>query len=254
MNRPFSIITEEQAKHYFPDGKIPSGIVVSEYIHADGEEKSMTSLAKRFVLDHGYVELLEQMGDDWTPASAARESRGQGLKGKEADTTLLKTMLQQGHTSPFEFVRFRFRVKLPIFVARQWIRHRTASVNERSMRLDSGGFEFYIPNRWNTPGGDNEVDTVTRGNLQDYYAKAVGLYESLVTSGVPREQARIVLPVAVYTQWQWSLDLHNLLHFLKLRTAPAAQAEIREYARTIMSILEERIPVIMDIWRGPRCT
>jgi thymidylate synthase (FAD) len=217
------------------------------------------------VLDHGYIELLDQMGDDWTPVKAARLSFNNGLKGEEADTKLLRFLMKNKHTSPFEQVMMTWEVQLPIFVAREWVRHRTAKLNEFSMRyaeaskLGEGEIKFYFPNSWRSQHPTNkqasgiELDARTQWEADKVYAAAVWqtirAYDDLLSLGVSREMARFVLPVSVYTKMVWTNDLHNTLHFLDLRDSDAAQDEIHQYATAMRTIMEEKLPVIMSIWR-----
>ncbi len=211
------------------------------------------------VLDKGHVKLLDMMGDDMTPVRAARVSYDDELKGIEQDTKLLKFLLTNRHTSPFEQVILTWEMKMPIFVARQIVRHRTASLNEVSQRyteLDPP--EFYIPEEFrhqdtvNKQGSTNEWindGDFMRTEMEAQYKEAHSLYRLMINYGVAREQARIVLPLATYTKWIWTNDLHNTLHFLSLRMDEHAQWETRQYANAMFDIMEQKLPIIMGIWK-----
>lgn len=221
------------------------------------------------VLDHGYVELVGILGDDWTPVKAARASFNQELKGEKDDTRLLRYLLQHGHTSPFEMVEMQWEVKAPIFVARQWVRHRTANWNEFSMRYAGPEkiaygeeIEYYTPDTFLEQHENNRQASGGPIENQDWayreYALAteyaIGRYNNLIKGGVTREQARNILPVSVYTKWIWKNDLHNTLHFLDLRLGEGAQPEIREYAQAMVTIMEAHLPVIMGLWKENHAT
>ncbi len=191
---------------------------------------------------------------------AARVSYGKGTKTVREDEKLIRYLLEHEHWSPFEMVEFKFHVKAPLFVARQWFRHRTASVNEISARYSVIENEFYVPDKWrrqdtkNRQGSADELDHLTNAYATDAYTEALEhayqAYESLLSAGVAREMARMVLPQSVYTQFYWKQDLRNLLHFLKLRLAPEAQWEIRQYARAILEIVRPLVPVTIQAWEG----
>ncbi len=211
------------------------------------------------VLEKGFVRLVDAMGDDRRIAQAARVSYGEGTKTVREDAALIDYLMRHRHTSPLEMVEFTFHVKAPIFVARQWFRHRTASVNEISARYSVLKDEFYEP----APGelrAQSEVNKqVGEGRLpaaeaeraaallakteRDVYAR----YQELLELGVAREQARSVLPVGIYTEFYWKQDLHNLLHFLRLRLDHHAQEEIRAYARALATFVKARVP---QVWRS----
>jgi thymidylate synthase (FAD) len=221
------------------------------------------------VLDHGYVELIGLLGDDWTPVRAARASFDSELKGEKADTKLLRYLMEHNHTSPFEMVELQWQVKAPIFVARQWVRHRTANWNEFSMRyadperISDEGIDYYVPDKFFKQAEDNrqassDEEVITeKGYSPDYYYRlaneqALSIYRSLIDRGVTREQARNVLPLSVYTKWIWKNDLHNTLHFLNLRLGEGAQPEIRQYAQAMVDIMKVHLPVIMELWEERR--
>ncbi len=202
------------------------------------------------VLDQGFVRLVEQMGSDAAIVRAARVSYGAGTKTVREDAALIDYLMRHRHTSPFEMVEFTFHVRAPIFIARQWFRHRTASYNEISGRYSVLQERFYRPAAWrnqdevNRQGSkgafkDPEADHL----LKEAYKKAYEAYQRLLEKGIAREEARIVLPLGLYTEFYFKQDLHNLFHFLKLRLAEDAQFEIREYAKAIAAIVRERVPL-----------
>lgn len=208
------------------------------------------------------IRLLDMMGDDWTPVEAARISYDQGLKGEAADTKLTTYLLKNRHTTPFEMVDMVWEVKLPIFVARQWVRHRTASINEESKRYTEAKDEFWVPkklraqdtkNRQGSEGVVSDLHQVLAvGMIEEHNKAAYDLYKYLLDIGTSREMARTVLPLSTYTHWIWKNDLHNTLHFLDLRTDPHAQEEIRLFAEVMVTIMTERLPVIMGVWNDLR--
>lgn len=220
------------------------------------------------VLDHGYVELIDQMGNMYRVLEAARMSTtGEISKGDVKDKALIRYLFTQGHTSPFEMVKFTFRLKMPIFVARQWIRHRTASLNEASARYKEFEWEVYQPDRWRAQDPDNKqsseglvsdwVDSRVNNMTERAFDSAQDAYAVAIEQGVAREQARIVMPVAQYTELMWSTDLHNLMHFLEVRNHPHAQQEIRAYAQAIETILNSltddyTVSWVMDIFNEVR--
>lgn len=217
------------------------------------------------VHDHGLVALVDVMPRlvpegktaDFAIVQAARVSYGQGTKQVNEDRGLIRYLARHRHTTPFEMVEFKFHHVMPIFVARQWIRHRTANVNEYSARYSVVKDRFYRPSlenvrrqsTGNRQGGDEPIDALTAREFLDYLERAESLYadyEKLVEKGVSRELARIALPVSVYTEWYWKIDLHNLLHFLSLRMDPHAQAEIRDYACAMFELIKPIVPVAAE--------
>jgi thymidylate synthase (FAD) len=202
------------------------------------------------VHEHGYVALLEVMGSDETIVDAARISYDR--RGKSEDRGLIRYLLRHRHTSPFEMGVMRFEVKMPIFVARQWIRHRTASLNEMSARYTELPNEMFVPEVVTMQSPDNKQgreaailsdndllkQIVWSANSSAYYS-----YENLLDAGVSREIARGVLPVNIYTKFVWKMDLHNLMHFLDLRLDPHAQKEIRDYAEVIEKLVALYFPI-----------
>lgn len=268
-------------------------------------------LGKEFpVLDHGFIRVIDYMGGDAAVVQAARVSYGTGTKKVTQDRGLIRYLMRHRHTTPFEMCEIKFHVKLPIFVARQWIRHRTASVNEYSARYSILDKEFYVPDRAyieaaiahekhtkqvtkahevgqqilfdeeldrppieataaqstsNKQGretllGEDEATDVLK-TISRTSSSAYSTYTRLLNeeqredpsrAGIARELARIVLPTNYYTQWYWKTNLHNLLHFLALRADSHAQAEIREYAHVICSIVEKWVPHTWEAFKDYR--
>jgi len=213
-------------------------------------------LEKEFpVLDKGFVRLVDYMGSDARIVQAARVSYGEGTKSFREDKGLIDYLLRHQHTSPFEQVNFTFHCKMPIFVARQWVRHRTAKLNEISGRYSVMKDEFYVPQSDDVAFQSNDnkqgrsadevpgqvkqsvLDRLSRGQRGAYEE-----YEALLESGVARELARINLPLSLYTEWYWSIDLHNLFHFLALRLDEHAQLEIRRYAEVMLDMTRAVVP------------
>ncbi len=210
------------------------------------------------VLDHGFIRVIDYMGDDSAIVQAARVSYGKGTKAVQNDEGLIRYLMRHWHSTPFEMCEIKLHVKLPVFVARQWIRHRTANVNEYSARYSVLDREFYIPapehlaaqstinnqGRGETLEGE-EADRVLR-LLQDDAMRAYDHYEEMLSQdgqkGLARELARMNLPANVYTQWYWKVDLHNLFHFLRLRADAHAQYEIRAYADAICEVVKDWVP------------
>ncbi len=210
------------------------------------------------VLDHGFVRVVDYMGDDSSIVQAARVSYGRGTKSVQNDEGLIRYLMRHWHSTPFEMCSVKLHVKLPVFVARQWIRHRTASVNEYSARYSILDREFYIPAREalaaqsavNNQGrgetlGDDEAARVLDW-LREDATQAYDHYEAMISQegqqGLARELARMNLPMNVYTQWYWKTDLHNLFNFIRLRADPHAQYEIRVYADAIGAIVRDWVP------------
>ncbi len=217
-------------------------------------------LDKEFkLLDHGFVRLVDYMGSDDAIVQAARVSYGGGTKKVSQDRGLIRYLMKHKHTSPFEMVELKFHIKLPIFVARQWIRHRTANVNEVSGRYSVMKEEFYRPepkdigfqSKDNKQGRTDESvgDELRERFLEhsetsqkDQYSN----YEQLVEAGLARELARINLPLSLYTEWYWKIDLHNLFHFLRLRLDRHAQKEIRVYADVMADMVRTICPLAYE--------
>ena len=208
------------------------------------------------VLDKGFVRLVDYLGSDARIVQSARVSYGEGTKTFREDKGLIDYLLRNQHTSPFEQVSLTFHCKMPIFVARQWIRHRTAKLNEISGRYSVMKDEFYVPgdeaiafqSTDNKQGrSDEEVPAEVKAKVRDLLEKGQRQsfveYEALLEEGVARELARINLPLSLYTEWYWTMDLHNLFHFLALWLDAHAQLEIRKYAEVILDITRAVAPV-----------
>ncbi len=228
------------------------------------------------LLDHGFVRVVDYMGDDNAVVQAARVSYGKGTKRVSEDRGLINYLMRHRHTTPFEMAEIKYHVKLPIFVARQWIRHRTANVNEYSARYSILDNEFYIPapeqlaaqSAQNRQGRDavltgdeaKEVFKLLRDDSENNYAH----YEYMLNEGpdgepkdpgrkgLARELARMNLSLNFYTQWYWKTNLHNLLHFLSLRADPHAQYEIRVYADAMLDTLKRWVPLTHDAFMDYR--
>ena len=215
--------------------------------------------------DHGLVALLDVMPRlvpvgktaDFAIVQAARVSYGQGTKQVNEDRGLIRYLARHRHTTPFEMIEFKFHHVMPIFVARQWIRHRTANVNEYSARYSVVRDRFYRPSienvrkqsAANRQGGEEPIDELTAREFCDYLDKVEAHYEDyqkLIDKGVARELVRIGLPVNVYTEWYWKIDLHNLFHFLSLRMDAHAQQEIRDYANAMYALVKPIVPIAAE--------
>ncbi len=203
------------------------------------------------VLDKGFVRLVDFMGGDQRAVESARVTFGSESKGEEKDRKLVEYLLAHAHHSPFEHSVFQFHVKLPIFVARQWMRHRMASYNEVSARYTEVREEFYIPAEFRVQDKINRQGSVKSGTLDNHqllgiYEKSLdasyAAYRSLLENGVAREMARMVLPVAQYTQFHWTVNARSLMNFLSLRMDAHAQMEIQEYAKAVAEIFKARMP------------
>jgi thymidylate synthase (FAD) len=219
------------------------------------------------VLDRGFVRVIDYMGDDGAIVQAARVSYGRGTKKVSDDRGLINYLIRMRHTSPFEMCEVKLHVKLPIFVARQWIRHRTANINEYSARYSVLEDEFYVPapehvasqassnrqgrDRALDPAEAKAVQDTIRANAERAYADYLALLNQHESgealdpgrAGLARELARIVLPLNTYTEWYWKTDLHNLLHFIALRADPHAQYEIRAYALVLLDVVRRWTPL-----------
>jgi len=210
------------------------------------------------VLDHGFVRVVDYMGDDAAICQAARVSYGKGTKSVQNDEGLIRYLMRHWHSTPFEMCEVKLHIKLPVFVARQWIRHRTANVNEYSARYSILDREFYIPAPEHI-AAQSSVNNQGRGEaltgeeavrvldiLKSDSTRSYDNYQSMISDdgqqGLARELARMNLPANIYTQWYWKVDLHNLLHFLRLRADAHAQYEIRVYADSMCSIVADWVP------------
>jgi thymidylate synthase (FAD) len=210
----------------------------------------------RPVLDHGFVRLDAAMADDLSVVNAARVSFARHKDAMEAsDEGLIRFLMRDRHGTPFEHNSFRFHIRCPIFVAREWFRHRIGSFNEFSMRYAKATDDFYVPapedvrSQVGKPGAytfetvDPELAESTRETLESVYRTAYAAYEELVEAGVAREIARCVLPVGAYTEFFWTVNARALMNFVSLRAADTAQREIRRYAEAVESFLAEKMPV-----------
>jgi thymidylate synthase (FAD) len=228
------------------------------------------------VLDHGFVRVIDYMGDDAAIVQAARVSYGRGTKRVQEDAGLIRYLMRHRHSTPFEMCEIKYHVKLPIFVARQWIRHRTANVNEYSARYSILDREFYIPEPRHL-AAQSTVNRQGRGEIltgddaarvldilrddamrtYDHYAEMLNEDETGAARdpdrpGLARELARMNLTLNTYTQWYWKTDLHNLLHFLSLRAEAHAQYEIRVYADEMLRTVEAWVPLACQAFRDYR--
>jgi thymidylate synthase (FAD) len=211
------------------------------------------------VLDHGFIRVIDYMGDDAAIVQAARVSYGAGTKHVQNDEGLIRYLMRHWHSTPFEMCEVKLHVKLPVFVARQWIRHRTANVNEYSARYSILDREFYIPAPEQL-AAQSTVNNQGRGEvltgeeaarvldlLKSDANRAYDHYEAMLSQdgqqGLARELARMNLPANIYTQWYWKVDLHNLFHFLRLRADAHAQYEIRVYAEAIAACVKDWVPL-----------
>ena len=213
------------------------------------------------VLDHGFVSLVDYMGDDESIEHAARVSYGYGTRKRSATRGLIRYLRRHLHTTPSEMVEFKFHCAMPMFVARQWVRHRTASINEYSARYSLMPLLFYSPDAENfslqssanNQGREEDAaperlyeDAIRR--WEEVRAQASRAYSWMVEEDVARELARIDLPLSTYTQWYWKIDLHNLLHFLTLRVDDHAQWEIQEFGRVMAGMLKRVAPMSFEAW------
>jgi len=217
------------------------------------------------VHDHGLVALCDVMPRlapvgktaDFAIVQAARVSYGQGTRQVSEDRGLIRYLARHRHTTPFEMVEFKFHHVMPIFVARQWVRHRTANVNEYSARYSVVADRFYHPgaenvrrqSTLNRQGGDEPINEATAGEFCAYLDRIEEQYkeyEGFLKQGVAREMARIALPLSVYTEWYWKCDLHNIFHFLSLRMDKHAQQEIRDYAWAMFALVRDIVPIAAE--------
>ncbi len=222
------------------------------------------------VLDHGFVRVIDYMGTDSAIVQAARVSYGKGTKKVNEDAGLINYLVRHRHTTPLEMCEIKFHIKLPMFVARQWIRHRTANVNEYSARYSILDKEFYVPkmehlaaqSKQNHQGRGDVLEGAEAAQVLEWLkndsAQAYEHYEQMLNmdaagnvldenrKGLARELARMNLPVNFYTQWYWKVDLHNLLHFLSLRADSHAQYEIRVYAEAMLDLVKKWVPITYE--------
>ncbi len=210
------------------------------------------------VLDKGFVRVIDYMGDDNAIVQAARISYGQGTKHVNQDKALIRYLMRNRHTSPFEMCEIKLHFKLPLFVAQQWLRHRTAHINAYSGRYSEMPDEFYYPNKdvlqmqstSNKQGRDGKLSESIKDeilqNMQNDSEMCYETYQKFLNLGVTRELARNNLTFNIYTSWYWKIDVHNLLHFLRLRCDSHAQYEIRQYANQIKEILKIWMPITYE--------
>lgn len=225
---------------------------------------SMPQLSECFARHGLHPEPMVTAPGDKRIVDAARNSiAGQEVKAISDDRKLIRYLYWNGHTTPFEFVKFTFHVRLPIFCARQWIRHRTGSFNEESARYGKLASDFYVPSverllaggqaKQNKQGSaaapfDQLIAKNLREDIERASENSYRMYEHLLESGVARELARMVLPTHIYTQWYWTTDLHNLMNFLRLRLHLHAQWEMQQYAKAIWPMAKALAPIAMEAW------
>lgn len=243
-------------KNSLPERIIPETTIGTLRPISEGAEKWLHRPIK--CLDHGFVSLVDYMGNDDSIVQSARVSYGRGTKRALEDRGLIRYLRRHAHTTPSEMVEFRFHCKMPIFVARQWVRHRTANINEYSGRYSEMVDEFYVPeptvlmkqsvsNRQGrgealTPAEQKKVLKLLKEDYKNQYSH----YKEFLDIGLARELARIGLSVANYTQWYWKIDLHNLMHFLRLRMDNHAQYEIRVFADAMARIIKDAVPLSFE--------
>jgi len=210
-------------------------------------------------LDKGFIRLVDSMGSDDAIVQAARVSYGKGTTKVSRDKGLIRYLLRHRHSTPFEMVELKFHAKMPIFVARQWVRHRTANINEYSLRYSEAQHDFYIPEKkdihfqsqFNKQGRDaREVPQELKRKVVDHFneisEKTFAIYDELNEAGIARELTRGILPVNLYTEWYWKNDLHNIFHFLQLRMDEHAQYEIRVFADAMASFVKKVVPLAYE--------
>jgi thymidylate synthase (FAD) len=208
------------------------------------------------VLDHGFVRLDGSMADDLSVVNGARVSFAKRrTEMTDAEAGLIRFLMRERHGTPFEHNSFRFHVRCPLFVAREWFRHRVGSFNEFSMRYAKATDDFYVPEpedvrtQVGKPGAysfepvDDDLAETTRTELQEVYDHAYATYERLVEAGVARELARLAIPMGAYTEFYWTVNARSLMNFVSLRAAETAQREIRRYAEAVEAFFAEKMPV-----------
>ena len=223
----------------------------------------MTKIPKDAVkcLDKGFVRLVDSMGGDDAIVQAARVSYGKGTSKVSQDRGLIRYLMRHRHTTPFEMVEFKFHCKMPIFVARQWVRHRTANINEYSLRYSEARDEFYYPeskhiqfqSALNKQGRSGNVPKQLTDKVMKYFKeiseRSFDMYKELNEAGLARELIRAILPVNLYTEWYWKNDLHNLLHFIGLRSDNHAQYEIRVYSDAMADAVKKVAPFAWEAYQ-----
>lgn len=235
----------------------PRGATMTPMAHAVVPEAEALLDQEISVLDKGFVRLVDYMGGDQRIVQSARVSYGSGTKSFRQDRALIHYLLRNEHTSPFEQVVLTFHCKMPIFVARQWVRHRTARLNEISGRYSVMKDEFYVPelNQMKAQSSDNKQarsdEAIPEGDeiIAELQADQAHLYKNylgMIDKGLARELARTNLPLSLYTEWYWQIDLHNLFHFIRLRLDPHAQYEIRVYAEALAMCAKAVAPMAFE--------
>ena len=223
----------------------------------------MTEIPKDAVkcLDKGFVRLVDSMGGDDAIVQAARVSYGKGTSKLSQDRGLIRYLMRHRHTTPFEMVEFKFHCEMPIFVARQWVRHRTANINEYSLRYSEARDEFYYPeskhiqfqSALNKQGRSGNVPKQLTDKVMKYFKeiseRSFDMYKELNEAGLARELIRAILPVNLYTEWYWKNDLHNLLHFIGLRSDSHAQYEIRVYSDAMAEAVKKVAPFAWEAYQ-----
>lgn len=211
-------------------------------------------------LDKGFVRLVDSMGGDNAIVQAARVSYGKGTSKLSQDRGLIRYLMRHRHTTPFEMVEFKFHCKMPIFVARQWVRHRTANINEYSLRYSEARDEFYLPDpnniqyqsTLNKQGRMGVVPSRLKKKVSKYFTeisnRSFQIYSELNEEGISRELARAILPVNLYTEWYWKNDLHNLLHFIGLRSDSHAQYEIQVFSDAMAESVKKVAPFAWEAY------
>lgn len=214
-------------------------------------------IIERKVLDKGFIKLIDTMGSDTDIANSARVSTGSKGKTPEQDEQLIRYLMRHRHTSPFEMVELKFHCKMPLFVARQWVRHRMSSTNEISARYSQLNCEYYIPSeerikgkgKINIQGSEGDIKLSVKdefiNSLNQLNKETTEYYDEFNSKNIANELTRINLPLSIYTEFIWKIDLHNLMHFLKLRMDSHAQWEIQEYARAIYDMITPMFPFTM---------
>lgn len=222
-------------------------------------------LGEKFpVLDDGFVRVIDYMGNDSSIVQAARVSYGKGTKKVSEDRGLIRYLMRHSHTTPFEMCEIKLHVRVPMDHWRQWIRHRTANVNEYSTRYSEAidSVNKVTPNKWrkqsntNKQGGEEFIDEKQGQEFsyleEELYKTTKHIYQKMLDAGISREQARKILPLSTYTEAYWKIDLHNLLHFLRLRLDPHAQEEIRTYATVMGNIVKKWVPITWEAFEDYR--
>lgn len=233
---------------------VMEGIVMTQQVEVEKDEKY------RVIHNCGFVGVVDAMGTDESIVRAARVSYGEGTKKVQDDRNLIRYLMRHRHTTPFEMCEVVFHLKMPIFIARQWVRHRTASINEYSARYSVMTDEFYVPeseylkkqSKTNNQGSDGDISQnlrdIIKVKLKNIFDSTYKEYDDFLTLDLSRELSRMVLPVSNYTEMYWKMNLHNLFHFLKLRTDSHAQQEIQDYANAVLELAKPYFPIAFEAW------